>query len=265
MVFKTKTHFRYKGKIMKTVVITGASSGIGCQFAKECAKGEFDRLILIARRKERLLSLKKNFENLGKNTIVLDYDLTDEKCIKEYETFIKENNIVIDLLINSAGLGYNDYYLSQDINDDMKMIDLNIRALTQITRISLDYMNSPSKIINIASVAAFMPQPKFAVYAASKSYVLSFSRALNRELKDKKIRVQALCPNPVDTEFFKGRNEKSSIKNFFNEDIEKLVKKSLLNNREVVTVNFMAKFLHLVSKIFPTSFNLTIEKLLRIY
>jgi hypothetical protein len=106
------------------------------------------------------------------------------------------------VLVNSAGYGIMGDFASADISDTTGMIDINCKALTNITHMCLPYMRKNSRIIQMASSAAFLPQPNFAVYAATKSYVLSFSRALNQELRKKKIYVTAVCPGPVDTPFF---------------------------------------------------------------
>jgi len=106
------------------------------------------------------------------------------------------------MLVNSAGYGIMGDFSAASIKDELGMIDVNCKALTQLTHLCIPYMRKNSRIIQLASSAAFLPQPNFAVYAATKSYVLSFSRALNQELRRRKIYVTAVCPGPVDTPFF---------------------------------------------------------------
>lgn len=241
-------------------IITGASSGIGLEFAKQIDKIGFDKIILIARRKERLKALS---EILQSKVQILDLDLRKNESFKILEENIK--NEKIGLVINSAGLGINDYFDQISIEKDENVIDVNISALTKIIKIVRPFMAENSSIINVASVAGFIPQPKFAVYAASKSYVINLSRALNMEFKDKKIHVQALCPNPVATEFFQGNDPK--FKKFAYEDIEKLVAKSLKKSKskDLVTTNPLAKIVQILGKIFPHKWIMIIEKLIGLY
>lgn len=106
------------------------------------------------------------------------------------------------MLVNCAGYGIMGEFSASNISEELGMIDVNCKALTQMTYLCIPYMKKNSRIIQLASSAAFLPQPNFAVYAATKSYVYSFSRALNQELRPKKIYVTAVCPGPVDTPFF---------------------------------------------------------------
>jgi hypothetical protein len=135
-------------------------------------------------------------------TRVLDMDVTSQADIKRLKKLLKEEKPCIRMLVNSAGYGIMGDFASSDIADETGMIDVNCKALTNITYMCLPYMRKNSRIIQMASSAAFLPQPNFAVYAATKSYVLSFSRALNQELRKKQIYVTAVCPGPVDTPFF---------------------------------------------------------------
>lgn len=162
-------------------IITGASSGIGLEFSKQIDQMGFDKIILLARRKERLMALS---EILQSKIQILDLDLRKNESFKILEENIKDEKI--GLVINSAGLGINDYFGEISIEKDENVIDVNISALTKIIKIVRPFMAENSSIINVASVAGFIPQPKFAVYAASKSYVINLSRALNMEFKDKK-------------------------------------------------------------------------------
>ena len=129
-------------------------------------------------------------------------DMTDDSDMKAFADCLKENNPDIKLLVNCAGYGKIGRFDEIDIYEQTGMIDLNCKALTLFTGICLPYVSTHSRIINAASAAAFSPQPGFNVYAATKAYVLSFSRALNAELRSRKVTVTAICPGPVDTEFF---------------------------------------------------------------
>lgn len=189
----------------KVAIITGASSGIGREFALQIAQKyrTIDEIWLIARRKDRLAEVKSEIKAIsGKLVRILALDLTDDSDIQFYKKLLERQDPSIRVLVNAAGYGIAGHFENMTEDDVTGMIDLNCRALAAITHISLPYMAGPSNIINLASSAAFLPQPSFAIYAASKSMVLSFSRALNRELEGRGITVTAVCPGPVKTEFF---------------------------------------------------------------
>lgn len=190
---------------MKIAVVTGASSGIGREFVRQIGYfyKSLDEIWVIARRKERLEQLR---EQSRIPLRIIDGDLLKKQVYKDYRRKLKECSPEVRMLVNAAGFGRNGTF--QEIARESKklqtdMVDLNCRALTQMIRLTLPYMNKGGRIINIASAAAFCPQPSFAVYAATKSYVLSLSRALHTELKPGGIIVTAVCPGPVDTEFFR--------------------------------------------------------------
>lgn len=186
---------------MNIIIITGASSGMGVEFALQLDNvfDKIDEIWLIARRKEAMLEVAQYMKN---TTRVLDMDLTDHAHMERLERLLKEEKPVIRMLVNCAGYGLMGKFSQEDKNGLLGMIDLNCRALTEMTHMCLPYMRKNSRIIQLASSAAFLPQPDFCVYAATKSYVYSFSRALARELEDREIYVTAVCPGPVDTPFF---------------------------------------------------------------
>lgn len=188
----------------KTALITGASKGIGREFAKiHGANG--DNVVLVARSEDELHSLKNELEAVYK-TIKVDVivkDLTAENSALEIYNYLKENSIEIDFLINNAGLGEFGFFVDTRWERVEQMIDLNMKALTQLCHLFLPTMvaRKQGKIMNIASTAAFQPGPKMAVYFASKSYVLHLSEALHNEVKDSGVSVTAFCPGPTDTHF----------------------------------------------------------------
>ena len=165
--------------VMKIAVITGASSGLGREFAKQINQHfvTLDEVWLIARREERLNELKESLHGVHVRTIPID--LCDRDAVGTYEEMLQKFHPQIRVLVNAAGYGKMGYVEQISEEDLAGEIRLNCESLTRMTKISLPYMAKRSNIINIASSAAFMPQPNFAVYAASKSYVLSFSRALH--------------------------------------------------------------------------------------
>ncbi|WP_394010982.1 SDR family NAD(P)-dependent oxidoreductase [Anaerococcus cruorum] len=243
-------------------IITGASSGIGREFAYQIDNLDYDEIWLIARRYERLVEVKNNLKT---KTKILALDLLEEESFLKITTELDFSNDKVGLLVNAAGIGYNDYFENLSLEKSKRTIDLNILAATQMIKVILPFMAKDSVIINVASVAGFIPQPKFATYAASKSYLISLSRALSREFRDRKIHLATLCPNPVNTEF--GANNDSGIKKLATEDINKLVSKTLkqAKYKDVITVHPSAKFMLVISKIIPHSFIMWLEKIFGLY
>lgn len=186
---------------MKIAVVTGASSGLGREFARQISArySKFDEIWLIARRTERLEEVADEIKLTSR---VISLDLSSKDELMALKELLEENAPDIKLLVNCAGYGKSGSFDELGYDEQLGMIDINCRALTAVTKLCLPYISSNSRIIELASAAAFMPQPDFAVYAATKAYVLSFSKAINKELKPKKITVTAVCPGPVDTEFF---------------------------------------------------------------
>ena len=161
---------------MKIAVITGASSGMGRDFAKKIESDfTLDEIWLIARRKERLLELSKELKT---NTRILSYDLTDKVAIEEYKSLLSETKPDVELLVNAAGFGVFGAFEKND-EKQSEIILLNDKALVDVTYTTLPYMKSGSSIINLGSNSSWQPVPYIAVYGASKAFVLSFSRALS--------------------------------------------------------------------------------------
>ncbi len=185
----------------KIAIITGASAGLGKEFALQIEREYFlDEIWLLARRTEPMREVCEQFSK--SKGIVLAFDLTVEGDLLALQKKLSDENPEVVLLVNNAGYGKIGPFAQLGLQEQLLMIDLNIRALTEITYVCLPYMKSNSGIIQVASSIAFCPAPYMAVYAATKSYVLSFSEALNFELKGRGIHVTAVCPGPVETEFF---------------------------------------------------------------
>ena len=192
------------------VIITGASSGLGMEFALQldARLRKTDEIWLIARRKDKLLELSKRMRN---NTRVICMDITKEGQIERLSDKLEDHDCRIRMLVNCAGYGIIGDFAGSDQEDQAGMIRLNCEALTNMVHCCLPYMCKNSRIINIASSASFIAQPGFAVYAATKAYVDSFTMALREELIDKKIYVTSVCPGPVDTAFFERAEANGSI------------------------------------------------------
>ena len=239
---------------MKIAVVTGASSGIGREFARQISQryGKMDEIWIIARRKERLQELE---QELRFNVRIFAMDLTNSNDMNQFKDYLKEYSPDIKLLVNCAGYGKVGSFEELNLEEQCGIIDVNCKALTMFTGMCLPYISSHSRIINVASAAAFCPQPRFNVYAASKSYVLSFSRALNCELKERKITVTAVCPGPVDTEFFDiagdNNNEfKKKLRVPVDKVVDKAIRDAALGN-EVSVYGTVMKTAELGSKIVP--------------
>ena len=185
---------------MNIAIITGASSGMGEEFALRISETvKLDEMWLIARREDKL---KKLASQLKISCRVLPMDLTNAKALDELKTLLSVEKPTVKVLVNASGYGKFGAFDQIPIEEQIGMIDLNCKALTQITYFVLPYTKKGSQIYQLGSLSAFQPVPYIGVYGAGKAYVLSFSRALNRELKGKGIRVMAVCPGWVKTEFF---------------------------------------------------------------
>ena len=187
-----------------TAVITGASSGLGAEFARQLAPVA-NTLILVARRTDRLEALKSELQRPGLTIHCRSTDLADPKQMEELADWLATSGEAIDLLINNAGLGDHGAFDSSDWERVRRMIEVNIGALTRLCHALLPVMKKQPRaaILNVSSVASFLPIPQLAVYAATKAYVTSFSEALRSELRGTNVGVTTLCPGPVATEFGK--------------------------------------------------------------
>lgn len=186
-----------------TALITGASAGLGVQFARLFAKDKIS-LVLVARRDDRLRQLKTELEaSFDIEVDIIAADLTLPDSIERVLEFLKNREIEIEYLVNNAGFGQTGRFAEIPLNQNLGLIDLNCRALTELTHRLLPSMlrNRRGKILNIGSTAGDQPGPFMSVYYASKSYVNSFSEALHYELKDTGITVTLSCPGPTLTEF----------------------------------------------------------------
>lgn len=187
----------------KIALITGASSGLGVEFAKIHASQGHD-LILVARRKERLEELKETLhENYHVAVQVICMDLSLESAANELYQKVKNSGLEVTYLINNAGFGGRGLFYKREWENDRDMIQLNVLTLAALTRYFLEDMikRNEGKILNVGSVAGFFPGPLHATYYASKAFVMSFSEALNEELSDKNVSVTVLCPGATETEF----------------------------------------------------------------
>ncbi|HZI13061.1 MAG TPA: SDR family oxidoreductase [Myxococcus sp.] len=187
----------------QTALITGASSGIGLDFAWLFAEAGHD-LVLVARGEEKLQALAKEVEaKHGVRAVALPADLADPAAPARLVEALKARGLQVDVLVNNAGFGGYGAFVQADAEEQQRMIQVNVLALTVLTRLLLPDMvaRKTGRVLNVASTAAFQPGPLMAVYYATKAYVLSFSEALGNELEGTGVTVTCLCPGPTKTGF----------------------------------------------------------------
>lgn len=245
---------------MITAIITGASSGLGKEFAKAIKKRcpEIESFWLIARRRDRLNELAKE---LGEDKcFVLPLDITTAEAINEYKQVLADSIPEVKYLINNAGFGKLGDFDSIPWEDCAAQVSLNCTALTCITNLTVPYIIKGGEIINISSIASFAPNPRMAVYSSTKAYVTSFSRALREELKGRSINVMAVCPGPMDTEFLPIANiEKGTSKMFDTlprSNPKRVAKRALrlsAKKKAIYTPKLLFKLYRLIAKILPVS------------
>ena len=241
---------------MNIAVITGASSGIGKEicFAIQDRIPAVEEFWLFSRRKDELQNVANQ---LFCPTRIFSYDLTEKEGIEEYRSALTKDKPSILFLINAAGFGKLGETEKLSETEQLKMIDLNCKALTAFTVYSLPFMRRKSRIIQIASAAAFLPQREFSVYAATKSYVYSFSLSLREELREREIGVTAVCPGPVDTEFFKVAGNEGKLrfaKSFFMAKPKKVAMQALMDsvlNRPLSVYGVSMKLFYAMSRVIP--------------
>lgn len=241
----------------RIAVVTGASSGMGREFVMRLNAfcPDLNEIWVLARRRKRLEQLAVQCPVPIR---IFAGDLTKKKFRRALENALRDEQPIVRILINAAGFGKTGpvaEITAADRKVQTDMIELNCRALTDITESCLPFLKRGSRIINLASAAAFCPQPSFAVYAATKAYVLSFSRALNMELKKEGISVTAVCPGPVKTEFFRNSGSLSiPLKKHFGAEAPAVVRKALrdsLKKKELSVYGTAMKSARLGAKLLP--------------
>ena len=241
-------------------LITGASSGIGRDMAFEFADRGYD-LILVARSFDRLKEVKNEIiEKYDKcNVLIMKCDVSNVESVKNLYNDIQKEFGNIDVLVNNAGFGDCGKFYETDLEKDISMINTNILVLHVLTKLFLQDMVKVNKgyILNIASIAGFMPGPLMATYYSTKAYVVRLTRAIAKELKvvNSKVRIAAFCPGPVNTDFDKNANVTFSLKGQSSSDVAKIGVNGLFKSNKVVYFSsILIRIIACLAKIMPESF-----------
>ncbi len=230
-------------------LITGASSGIGRDIARYLSELGYD-LIIVARRREKLEELK---EELKTNVEIVCLDVSkEENCYKIFEEY-KD----IDILVNNAGFGLFGHFDTTELDKELNMIDTNIVAVHILTKLYLQEMKRKNNgyILNMASIAGFMPGPLMATYYATKNYVIALTRAIQKELKKEKsnVKISVVCPGPVKTEFNEVAGVKFCIRGVSSEYVAKYAINKMLKGKGLILPSFLIKCAKILVKIAPDS------------
>ncbi|MBQ3000696.1 MAG: SDR family NAD(P)-dependent oxidoreductase [Oscillospiraceae bacterium] len=244
---------------MKIAVVTGASSGMGREFVRQLSGYvEVDEVWVIARRENALKELKNECPYPIRPVVL---DLCEQESFARFSALLEEIKPDIRLLVNAAGFGKFGKFENVPLEDDLKMIDLNCKALLYMTRLCLPYMSAGSHILQLDSMSAFQPVPYIATYGATKAFVLSYTRAILPELKKKGIRIMAMNPFWVKTEFFdhafatNGTEVQNYVCFYEAKDVVATGLHDLYRTKKQVSVHgFTAKFQRLLVKLAPHSF-----------
>ena len=230
-------------------LITGASSGIGRDIAKELSQKGYD-LILVARNLEKLNEVKEKLET---NIETVSMDISNpENCKQLYEKY-KD----IDILVNNAGFGDCGYFDKTNLEKELQMINTNIVAYHVLTKLYLKDMKAKNsgKILNVASIAGFMPGPLMATYYSTKAYVVRLSEAIREELKKEssKVQISILCPGPVDTNFIKVADVQFALKGLSSEYVAKYTTDKLFKGKFYIVPGWKIKLAKFGAKIAPNA------------
>lgn len=240
------------------VIITGASSGLGRAFAVALDERLPQTAVfwLIARHKD---TLEETAATLNRDVRLLPLDLTLPESFTKLNAILEKERPVIRYLVNNAGEGRAGNFENESFDAHKSLCDLNVRAPLLLTSLALPWIEQESRLLFTSSVAAFLPQPGFASYAASKSMILSFARALSEELRPRGIHVAVTCPNPMMTDFFTSEEKEAfqkSYKRLSIEDPDVVVQKTLEaveRGRRLIVTGGWGKAIHIISRLIPIS------------
>ncbi|MCF7805269.1 MAG: SDR family NAD(P)-dependent oxidoreductase [Candidatus Marinimicrobia bacterium] len=236
---------------MNIALVTGASSGLGWEFARQIDSDfSLDEIWLVARRKDRLHELASGLKTAAK---VFPLDLREPECLQYLGDGLAENQPHLRLLVNNAGFGKRGRFSDIPLAPQLDMIDLNIRALVHLTYLGLEYMDAGDRIIQVASSAGFLPMGNFATYSSTKAFIINFSTALGAELHERGITVTAVCPGPVDTEFqsVAGSKDRPQLINATAQDVVTKAMQDLKRSRSFSIYGFIVKLVPVLARIAP--------------
>lgn len=239
---------------MKIAIITGASSGMGREFVRQlCAKENYDEVWVVARRRERLEELA---EQVSCKVRAVPLDLTKNESYEELKNLLETEKPEVKTLVNASGFGVFEKFENVPLSQQLDMIDLNDKALVAVTYIVLPYLKKGSEVYQIGSLSSFQPVPYIATYGATKAFVLSFTRAVNSEYKKSGIKMMAVCPGWVKTEFFDTAVVDDSVITYYNqfftaEQVVTRAIKDMRKGKDVSVVGPMIRLQVLATKFLP--------------
>lgn len=237
----------------KIAVITGASSGMGREFVIQLEREkQFDEIWVIARRRDRLEALQADVKTPIRPIAL---DLTKDESIAEYRALLELEKPTVDVLVNASGFGKFGTFSDMDLEEMNRMIDLNVKAYVSMTHVTLPYMAEGSEVYQLDSLSSFQPVPYIGVYGATKAFILSFSRAIGVELKKRGIRMLAVCPGWVKTEFFDHAVTDDTItyynKFFTPEEVISRAIRDMKRGKDVSVCGFSIRAQVLLTKLLP--------------
>lgn len=255
---------------MPTALITGASAGIGKEFARQYAQRKTD-LVLVARRRDMLESLASELRTTyGIRCEVVAADLADPTAPTEIHREVQQLGLTVDILVNNAGFGLNGPFAEVPLERHLAMINVNVSSLVHLSRLFIPNMISRNSggILNVASTAAFVPGPMMAVYYATKAFVLSFTEALANEMQGTGVKVSCLCPGATITEFqiHSGMDRTNLFKSGFVMDATTVARmgiEGLERNQTVVVCGLPNQLAVASSKLFPRKLSASVVRKLQ--
>ena len=240
---------------MNTAIITGASSGMGREFVKMAAdRGDIDEIWVIARREDKLQQLQGEVKVPLR---ILPLDLLKAESFERFQQELDERKPNVTFLVNASGFGRFGRNDQIPLQDDLDMIDLNCKAMVNITKRTLPFMPAGGRIIQVDSLSAFQPVPYIGMYGATKAFVLSYARSLNVELQDRDIKVMAFCPGWVKTDFFdRAETYSKDAVTYFNklftaQEVVRAAMKDSARGKDVCVPGLSVKLQVLATKLLP--------------
>jgi short-subunit dehydrogenase len=240
-----------------TALVTGASSGIGCELAREFARHGHD-VVLVARREAVLADVVAELEsNYAVDATGIAMDLDADGASDELYGEVHDRNLDVGILVNNVGIGTSGAFADSDMDDERSQLRLNVVTLVELTRLFLDDFTERDrgKVLNVGSTAGFQPGPFMAGYYASKAYVNSFTEAVDEELRGTGVNATVLCPGPVDTDFqSRAGMEDSAVGSTYKQPVEQVARagyEGVMGGNTVVVPGLPMKVLSLLSRVTP--------------